>query len=65
MTTFKSPGNTKFDTNRYEVITQAGENGDVILPIPPELMERMGWNPGDQIDFEKDSQGRIIMRKVG
>lgn len=58
--------NTKpgYDDFRYEVITQDGGNGDVIIPIPPELLTRLGWKPGDQIDIQPSSDGRWIITKV-
>lgn len=32
------------DEIRYEVITQEDpETGDLLLPIPPQLLEEMGW----------------------
>lgn len=64
MSKSKNKSNTKFDSNRYEVITQDGGNGDVLLPLPEELMNRLGWKPGDEIDFQLDSEGRMIMRKL-
>lgn len=48
----------------YEVITQEDENGDLLLPIPPELLERMGWKEGDTLDFSIDDQGRWILQKI-
>lgn len=50
----------------YEVIlTEDPETGDLILPIPPELMRQMGWREGDNLDFNQDDQGRWIISKVG
>ena len=41
------------DDIRYEVITQEDpETGDLILPIPPPILEAMGWKEGDNLDFE-------------
>lgn len=48
----------------YEVITQEDpETGELILPIPPELMKQMGWREGDSLDFDQDDQGRWIISK--
>lgn len=55
----------KQDKDSYEVITQVDEEtGDLLLPIPPELMDRMGWTTGTEIEFDVDKTGRIIMRKA-
>lgn len=49
----------------YEVILQeCPETGELILPIPPELMGQMGWREGDNLDFNLDDQGRWIISKV-
>jgi hypothetical protein len=55
---------SRADNFRYEVITQEDENGDVLLPIPPELLVRMGWKEGDEISFDLDKSGRWILRKT-
>ena len=35
---------------RYEVITQEDpETGDLILPIPPPVLAKMGWKEGDEL----------------
>lgn len=48
----------------YEVRTHEDENGDLILPIPPDLLKELGWKEGDEIDFTLDSKGRYILSKV-
>ena len=54
----KNPNNT------YEVITQLDDNGDVLLPIPPVLLDSLKWKPGDEISFDLDDKGRFILKKV-
>jgi hypothetical protein len=54
----------KADGTRYEVITQEDENGDLILPLPPELLTKLGWKEGDTLDFQVDNQGRYVLTKV-
>lgn len=54
----------KLDNTRYEVITQEDpETGDLILPIPPELLTELGWIEGDEISFGVDDKGRFILQK--
>lgn len=49
---------------RYEVFTQEDpETGDVILPIPPELLERMGWSEGDTLEWKQADNGTWILSK--
>lgn len=48
----------------YEVLLQEDpETGELILPIPPELMKQMGWREGDDLSFDQDDQGRWIISK--
>jgi hypothetical protein len=48
---------------RYEVITQQDDNpDDMLIPIPPPLLEQMGWKEGDEIEFSMDELGRLIFR---
>ncbi len=55
----KNPGKPNV---RYEVITQSIDD-DVLLPIPPQLLEEMGWKEGDTIDFGIDDKGHYILKK--
>jgi hypothetical protein len=49
----------------YEVITQEDpETGDMIIPIPPNLLKELGWKEGDDVDFSIDDKGRIILKKL-
>ena len=58
----KGPAN---ELKRFEVITQEDpDSGDVLLPIPPMLLEQLGWKEGDEIDFGVDDQGRYILTRV-
>lgn len=53
------------DSSAYEVITQIDpETGDTIIPIPPELLERMGWKEGDVLDINQTKDGRLFVTKV-
>ena len=48
----------------YEVITQeCPDTGDLLLPLPPELLREMGWREGDELDLDVDDQGRWVIQK--
>ena len=50
---------------RYEVITQDDpETGDMIIPLPPQLLRQLGWKEGDNIDFQIDDKGKVIIKKI-
>ena len=54
----------RIDNARYEVITQEDpETGDLIIPLPPELLKQLGWNEGDEISFDMDDKGRYVLKK--
>ena len=45
----------------WTVTIEEDENGDVILPFPPELIKKYGWLEGDEIDFEIEDRSIIII----
>jgi bifunctional DNA-binding transcriptional regulator/antitoxin component of YhaV-PrlF toxin-antitoxin module len=47
----------------YEVTTLE-ENGDVIIPLPPPLLRKLGWTEGDSLEFSVDDKGRYIISKA-
>lgn len=47
----------------YEVTT-IEENGDVIIPLPPPLLRKLGWKEGDTLQFSVDDKGRYIISKA-
>ena len=54
----------RIDNARYEVITQEDpETGDLMIPLPPELLKQLGWNEGDEISFDMDDKGRYVLKK--
>jgi hypothetical protein len=55
----------KYDNSRYEVITQEDpDSGDLMVPLPPELLQQLGWVEGDTIDFSIDDKGRYVLKKI-
>lgn len=53
------------DQIRYEVITQEDpDTGDLLLPIPPRLLEELGWREGDDVDIGIDPDGKLILKKA-
>lgn len=49
---------------RYEVITQEDpESGDLIIPIPIPILERLGWKDGTNVEFGLNENGQIIIKK--
>lgn len=53
------------DHVRYEVIVQEDpESDDLILPIPPILLDQLGWKEGDDIEFGMDEKGNWFLKKA-
>ena len=49
----------------FEVITHEDpKTGDLIIPLPPQLLRDLGWKEGDEIDFSLDENGKVIVRKL-
>lgn len=49
----------------YEVMTQEDpDTGDMIVPIPPQVLKELGWKEGDEIDIQLDASGKIIIKKL-
>ena len=57
---------TRDDVLSWEVITQEDpETGEIIMPIPPELLSRLGWKEGDMLEWKQDDGGTWILSRVG
>jgi bifunctional DNA-binding transcriptional regulator/antitoxin component of YhaV-PrlF toxin-antitoxin module len=54
------PGQHK---TRYEVITQEDENGDLIVPVPLQVLKSLGWNEGDSVEIGVDDNGDLYLKK--
>lgn len=42
---------------------QEDENGDLLLPFPDELLDVLGWEIGDVLNFILQEDGSIIINK--
>jgi len=51
------------DYARYEIISQQDKNDDVLIPIPPALLNKLKWKEGDDIQISIDAQGKFIFTK--
>jgi len=39
-------------------------SGDLVLPLPQELLDIQGWKEGDTLEWEQESDGSWIISKV-
>ena len=53
-------------TKTYPVkeIFQDIDDENVLMTIPPEIAEQMGWKPGDVLHIKKEESGGISIKKV-
>ena len=61
------PENTSNDTiqNTSYTVTLDEDGDDVILPIPDEVMDSLGWNDGDMLEWiVNEEDNTIIIKKV-
>ena len=49
--------------NTWTVIVEEDEYGEIILPLPPELIRKYGWQEGDDIEFEIEERSLIITNR--
>jgi hypothetical protein len=60
------PENTSNDTNLntdYTVTLDEDENGDLLMPIPEELFNELGWEEDDLLEWIVEDD-QIVLRKV-
>ena len=51
--------------SRWTVIVEEDpETGDLILPLPPEMLEMQGWKEGDDLEWIDNEDGSWSLQKV-
>ena len=58
----RKPGKASLYTVTLE---EDAETGDLIMPIPDEVMAKLGWAEGDTLDWQFDkATGKILVTKL-
>ncbi len=53
------------DNLQFEVIVQEDtDTGDLLLPIPQELLDRLGWVEGDELEWSQSEDGFWMLSKL-
>jgi hypothetical protein len=47
----------------YTVKLEEDENGDLILPLSPDILRQMGWDEGDTLLWEELPSGSWSLKK--
>ena len=57
---------TPLDNTVYQVVpADAGDgSGDVIVPLPDELMTQLGWKEGDTVRTQEIARGTLRLSKI-
>jgi len=56
---------TQENKRTWEItVEQDPETGELILPLPPELIELQGWKEGDELDWIDSGDGTYTLQKV-
>lgn len=52
-------------SNKWTVtLEEDPETKDLIMPIPPDLLNQMGWDFGDTLIWEDLQNGSLALKKV-
>lgn len=52
------------DTKRWEITVQEDpETGELILPLPKELLDLQGWQEGDELEWIDNGDGSWSLSK--
>jgi bifunctional DNA-binding transcriptional regulator/antitoxin component of YhaV-PrlF toxin-antitoxin module len=52
------------ENTKYVVTLEEDENGELILPIPEQILKDMNWKEGDVLKFADNEDGSFSMTKV-
>ena len=51
-------------SKRFTVTIEEDEFGDLVLPIPDEVCEELGWEVGDDLEYEILDDETFSLKKV-
>jgi bifunctional DNA-binding transcriptional regulator/antitoxin component of YhaV-PrlF toxin-antitoxin module len=53
------------NTERWTITTEEDpETGDIIIPLPPDLLAKVGWQEGDTLEWIDNDDGTWSIEKV-
>jgi antitoxin component of MazEF toxin-antitoxin module len=45
-------------------VKQIEENGDAVIEIPNEMVDMLGWQVGDELDYNINEDGYIVITNL-
>jgi len=49
---------------KYQTVVQEDDNGDLYIELPNELLEELGCDDYDNLEWVIEDDGKIILRKI-
>jgi len=49
-------------TNTWQVRVEQDEDGELVLPLPEDMLAQVGWRPGDQVTWHDRGDGTWELR---
>ena len=47
----------------FRSVQEDPKTGDLLLPIPQQVLDSLGWGEGDDVDFDIGTDGKIYIKK--
>jgi hypothetical protein len=51
------------DPKNWTITVEEGENGDLVLPFPVDLLNQMGWAEGTELWWDVTPEGQITLKE--
>jgi len=51
-------------SKRYTIPIDSDENDDLLLKLPDDLLDELGWQEGDVLEWSEDIDGTLLLRRV-
>ena len=56
--------NWNMESKQLQVKQHDDGSDDLYIEIPPDTLKRLGWHEGDDVRFEHQSDGSMMIRKI-
>ncbi|UNH61334.1 hypothetical protein SSZBM1_217 [Synechococcus phage S-SZBM1] len=51
-------------SKRFTLPVEENEHGDYYITLPEEVLDDLGWQLGDNVEWSEDIDGSIILKRV-
>lgn len=51
-------------SRRYTIPIESDENDDLLLKLPDDLLDELGWQEGDILEWSEDIDGTLLLKRV-